>query len=320
MRYDRVSILGTGSYLPNKKITNQNIESRIDTTHEWISSKLGINERRIVEDELPSDMGYFAALKALESSGLTINDIDLIIVATSSPEKISPSTSCTIHSKFKIEKDIPAFDINAVCSGFVYAVNFVSPLISFGVYKNVLIIATEAYSKVTNWEDKHCVFFGDGAGAIVLGNSEKGWISCENKANGKDTGMTGFNLPIGGPFIMNGKEVWNQAIGVLPDSIRSILDLSGVTIDEVDMIIPHQPSINILKIIAKDLGIPMSKVKTVMDKYANIAGASVPIALDDAIRNKEIKEGDIIVLTAIGSGWTWGSTVLNWVNKFPETI
>ena len=119
---------------------------------------------------------------------------------------------------------------------------------------------------------------------------------------------------------MNGKEVWNQAIGVLPDSIRSILDLSGVTIDEVDMIIPHQPSINILKIIAKDLGIPMSKVKTVMDKYANIAGASVPIALDDAIRNKEIKEGDIIVLTAIGSGWTWGSTVLNWVNKFPETI
>lgn len=313
MRYSNVGILGTGSYLPPKIMTNKKIEETVNTTHEWINSKLGINERRVVEDELPSEIGYRAALRALESANLTINDIDLIIVATSSPEQISPSTACIIHNKFNIEKNIPAFDINAVCSGFVYAVNLVSPLISFGVYKNVLIIATESYSKVTNWEDQHCVFFGDGAGAVVIGSSTDGWISCENNANGKDTGMTGFNLPIGGPFIMKGKEVWNQAIKVIPESVKSVLKISNVDISEVDMIVPHQPSINILKIIAEDLGVPMSKVKTVMDRYANIAGASVPIALDDAVKNNEIKKGDTIVLTAIGSGWTWGSTILKWV-------
>jgi len=313
MRYNNVGILGTGSYLPSKIVTNQNIEETIDTTHEWISGKLGINERRVVENELPSDIGYKAALRALDSANLTINDIDLIIVATSSPEQISPSTACIIHNKFNIEKNIPAFDINAVCSGFVYAVNLVSPLISFGVYKNVLIIATEAYSKVTNWNDQRCVFFGDGAGSVVIGPSTDGWISCENNANGKDTGMTGFKLPIGGPFIMKGKEVWNQAIKVIPESVKNILKISNVDISEVDMIVPHQPSINILKIIAENLGFPMSKVKTVMDRYANIAGASVPIALDDAVKNGEIKKGDIIVLTAIGSGWTWGSTILQWV-------
>jgi 3-oxoacyl-[acyl-carrier-protein] synthase-3 len=313
MRYNNVGILGTGSYLPTKIITNKKIEETVNTTHEWINTKLGINERRVVEEELPSEIGYQAALRALESANLTINDIDLIIVATSSPEQISPSTACIIHNKFNIENNIPAFDINAVWSGFVYAVNLVSPLISFGVYKNVLIIATEAYSKVTNWDDQHCVFFGDGAGAIVIGSSIDGWISCESNANGKDTGMTGFKLPIGGPFIMRGKEVWNQAIKVIPESVRNILKISDVNIDEVDMIIPHQPSINILKIIAEDLGIPMSKVKTVMDKYANIAGASVPIALDDAVKNGEIKKGNTIVLTAIGSGWTWGSTILKWV-------
>lgn len=312
MRYNNVGILGTGSYLPSKVITNQDIEKNVNTTHEWISSKLGINERRVTEDELPSDMGYQSALKALESANLTINDIDLIIVATSSPEKISPSTSCIIHNKFNIEKNIPAFDINAVCSGFVYALNLVSPLISFGVYKNVLIVATEAYSKITNWDDKHCVFFGDGAGSVVLGYSEGGWIACESNANGKDTGMTGFNLPIGGPFVMKGEEVWNQAIKVLPQSIKNILKISNTNIDDVDMIVPHQPSINILKIVAKELEIPMTKVKTVMNKYANIAGASIPIALDDAIKNNEIKKGDTIVLTAIGSGWTWGSTIIKW--------
>jgi 3-oxoacyl-[acyl-carrier-protein] synthase-3 len=313
MRYSNVGILGTGSYLPPKIVTNKKIEETVNTTHEWINTKLGINERRVVEDELPSEIGYRAALNALESANLTIDDIELIIVATSSPEQISPSTACIIHNKFNIEKNIPAFDINAVCSGFVYAINLVSPLISFGVYKNVLIIATEAYSKVTNWNDQHCVFFGDGAGAVVIGSSTDGWVSCESSANGKDTGMTGFKLPIGCPFIMRGKEVWDQAIKVIPESVKNILKISDVDISEVDMIVPHQPSINILKINAEDLGIPMTKVKTVMDKYANIAGASVPIALDDAVKNGEIKKGDTIVLTAIGSGWTWGSTILKWV-------
>jgi len=312
MRYNNVGIKGTGSYLPSKILTNYDIEQKVNTTHEWIQTKLGINERRIVENELPSDIGYKAAKQALTSANLTIEDIDLIIVATSSPEKISPSTACTIHNKFNTNKNIAAFDLNAVCSGFVYAVNFVTPLISYGVYNNVLIIATEAYSKITNWNDQHCVFFGDGAGAIVLSHTNKGWMSCESTANGNGTGMTGFNLPLNSPFIMKGKEVWNQAVKVIPESIRNILKTSNTNIKDIDLIIPHQPNINILKNIANELGVPMSKIKTIVDKYANIAGASIPIALDEAIKNGEIKENSTILLTAIGSGWTWGSTIISY--------
>jgi 3-oxoacyl-[acyl-carrier-protein] synthase-3 len=311
MIYNNVGIKGVGSYLPSKVVTNYDLENNINTTHTWIKDKLGINERRVAE-ELPSDMGYNAALKALESANMSIDDIDLIIVATSSPEKISPSTACIIHNKFNINRDIPAFDINAVCSGFVYAINLMIPLISYKVHKNVLIIATEAYSKHTDWTNQHSVFFGDGAGAIILGHDEEGWMSFESSANGKDTGMTGFNMPLNAPFIMKGKEVWEQAIKVLPTSIKNVLNKSNIKADQVDMLIPHQPSINILKIVADRVGLPMSKVKTVMHKYANIAGASVPIALDDAIKNNEIKKGDIIVFTAIGSGWAWGSTILKW--------
>jgi 3-oxoacyl-[acyl-carrier-protein] synthase III len=312
MVYNNVGIKGVGSYLPNKIVTNYDLENNINTTHTWIKDKLGIDERRITE-ELPSEMGYKAALKALESANLNINDVDLIIVATSSPEKISPSTSCIIHNKFNIDKNIPAFDINAVCAGFVYAVNIMIPLVSHKVYKNVLIIATEAYSKHTDWNNQHSVFFGDGAGAIVLGYDEEGWMSFENNANGKDTGMTGFNMPLNAPFIMKGKEVWEQAIKVLPTSIKNILKKSNTKVEDVNMLIPHQPSINILKIVANEVGLPMDKVKTVMHKYANIAGASIPIALDDAIINNQINKGDIILFTSIGSGWAWGSTIMKWV-------
>lgn len=312
MIYNSVGIKGVGSHLPDKVVTNYDLEKSVNTTHTWIKDKLGIDERRVAE-ESPSEMGYKAALKALESANLGIDDIDLIIVATSSPEKISPSTACIIHNKFNIDRDIPAFDINAVCSGFVYAINLMIPLISHKVYKNVLIIATEAYSKHTDWNNQHSVFFGDGAGAIVLGYDEEGWMSFESSANGKDTGMTGFNMPLNEPFIMRGKEVWEQAVKVLPTSIKSVLEKSNIKVDEVDMLIPHQPSINILKIVADEVGLPMSKVKTVMHKYANIAGASVPIALDDAIMNNQINKGDIIVFTAIGSGWAWGSTIMKWV-------
>ena len=313
MRYNNVGIKGIGTYLPSRVVTNLDIQKNVDTSHEWIYSKLGIVERRVVEDELPSQMGYDASVKALKDSNLTIEDIDLIITVTSSPEKTSPSTACTIHSKFNTDKDIPAFDINAVCAGFVYAVNFVTPLISYGVYNNVLIVATEAYSKVTDWSNQHSVFFGDGAGAIILGQSQEGWIACESSANGKGTGMTGFNLPTGGPFIMKGKEVWDQATKVLPQSITKVLNKANLTIDEVNLIIPHQPSINILKIIAQELGISMDKVQTVMDKYANIAGASIPIAMDEAFKQNKIKEGDILVLTSIGAGWAWGSTVIKYL-------
>lgn len=310
----KVSIKGTSSYLPTKVVTNLDISKKIDTTDEWIYTKLGIKERRVAQNESVSDMGYKSALSALSDANLDKNDIDMIIVATSSPDKISPSVACTIHEKLKLNRKIPAFDINAVCSGFVYALTVASSMIESNICNTVLIIATEAYSKNTNWEDRHSVFFGDGAGAVILGKSKDGWVHSEILADGSGTGMTGFQQPLDQPFIMNAKEVWNQAVSVLPDSINKVLSDTNTNVNDIRMLIPHQPSINILKIIAKEVGLPMSKVKTVMDRYGNIAGASIPIALHEAIINKEITRGDKILFTAIGSGWTWGTILMNYDN------
>jgi 3-oxoacyl-[acyl-carrier-protein] synthase-3 len=313
MKYNNITIKGTSSYLPDTILTNDQIAKNVDTSDEWIFNKLGIKERRISNsEETVSEMGYRAALSVLEKSNIDKEDIDLIIVATSSPEKISPSTACTIHQKLGIKRNIPSFDVNAVCSGFVYAVTIGSSLISTGNLKNVLIIATESYSTHTDFSDQHSVFFGDGAGAVILGKSENGWIYSEINSNGSGTGMTGFVMPLDKPFIMRGKEVWNQAISVLPDSINDVLRGTNLSIEDIKMVVPHQPSINILKIIAEKNNIPFTKVKTVMDRYANIAGSSIPIALDEAINNKEIEMGDKILLTAIGSGWTWGSLIINY--------
>jgi 3-oxoacyl-[acyl-carrier-protein] synthase-3 len=313
MKHSGVTIKGVGSYLPSRVVTNEELQANVGTTAEWIQSKLGIVERRVVsETETPSVIGYKAAIDALASANISKEDLDMIIVATSSPEQISPSTACIIHNKLDINKNVPAFDINAVCSGFVYAMSIAAPLISSGACKNILIIATEAYSRVTDWNDQHCVFFGDGAGAVVLGASQDGYIVTQLQANGNGTGMTGFNLSLNEPFVMRGKEVWNQAIKVLPQSIIDVLAEAELQPEDLDMLVPHQPSINILKIVAEQVGLPMSKVKTVMDQYANIAGASIPIALEDAISKGEIRVGDKIMLTAIGSGWTWGSILLNY--------
>jgi 3-oxoacyl-[acyl-carrier-protein] synthase-3 len=313
MKYNNVTIKGTSSYLPDNVLTNEKISLRVDTTDEWIFNKLGIKERRISSaHDTVSEMGYKAAALVLDDSGMSKEDIDMIIVATSSPEKISPSTACTIHKKLGITRDIPSFDINAVCSGFVYAITLGSSLISSGAFKNIMVIATESYSTHTDFGDQHSVFFGDGAGAVIIGESEKGWIYSKIKSNGSGTGMTGFVMPLDSPFIMRGKEVWDQAIKVLPESINEVLEETDLSIDDISMVVPHQPSINILKIIAEKNNIPFSKVKTVMDRYANIAGASIPVALDESIKNGEIKKGEKILLTAIGSGWTWGSLIVNY--------
>jgi 3-oxoacyl-[acyl-carrier-protein] synthase-3 len=201
-----------------------------------------------------------------------------------------------------------------VCSGFVYGLTVAASMIDSGTCNRILLIATESYSKNTNWDDRHSVFFGDGAGAVILEKSEKGWIYSELQANGSGTGMTGFKQPLNEPFIMNAKEVWDQAVSVLPDSIKQVLSNTNTSIDEISMLVPHQPSINILKIIANDVNLPMTKVKTVMDRYGNIAGASIPIALHEALINNEIVKGDKILLTAIGSGWTWGTILINYEN------
>ena len=257
MKYNNIKILGTSSYLPERILSNLEITENVNTSDEWIYQKLGIRERRISNaEETVSEMGYRAAILALEKSGIDKEDLDMIIVATSSPEKISPSTACTIHQKMGIKKNLPAFDVNAVCSGFVYGITIASSLISSGAFKNILIIATESYSSHTDWNDQHSVFFGDGAGAMILGSSDDGWIYSEISANGSGTGMTGFTMPLNSPFIMKGKEVWDQAISVLPDSIRDVLRGTNLSISDISMVVPHQPSINILKLIAKDIDLP----------------------------------------------------------------
>lgn len=310
MILEGVTLKSTGSYLPSKIRTNSQIENSAPTTATWIEERLGIKERRTVTEETLSDIAYQAATSALAASSASKEDIDMIIVATSSPERISPATACTVHDMLKIEKNIPCFDINAVCAGFVFAMHLAAPLISNGAYKNIMIIGAETYSKITDWTDRNSVFFGDGAGAVILTTSEKGWISSKIKSDGSGTGSTGFTCPLIGKYKTNPREVWEAATGRLPTSITEVLEQSGLTKDDIDIFVPHQASIHMLKDIAGKVEIPENKVKTVMDRYGNIAGASIPIALDDAFKNKEIARGDKILLSAIGSGWSWGSMVI----------
>lgn len=312
MRNNNVTILGTGMYLPENIMTNEDLCHQIKTTPEWVEEKLGIKERRISKFESTSQLAYQAAWRALEKSNVDKEDLDLIMVVTSSPDKISPSTACTVHSMLDIKKDVPSFDINAVCAGFVYGMSFASTLISSGIYKKILIVASETYSKHMTLDDRNCVFFGDGAGAVVLGTSKNGWTVSDIKSNGNGSGMTGFTMPLTGNFSMIGKEVWEQAVRVLPESIITVLEEAKLGVDDIKMLVPHQPSINILKVVAEKVGMDMENVKVVQHKYGNIAGASIPIALHDAFENNEIQKGDKILLSAVGAGWAWGSMIINY--------
>jgi 3-oxoacyl-[acyl-carrier-protein] synthase-3 len=312
MKFKNVTIKGTGAHLPETVLSNLEIEKTADTTDAWIYKALGIRERRIIRNEDISDLGVKAAYKALENAGIDKEEVDMIIVATSSPERISPATASIIHRKLGIKKNVPSFDINAVCAGFVFSLGVAAPLISSGMYKNILIIATEAYSKITDYSHRNCVFFGDGAGAVVLGYSNKGWIYTELQSNGSGTGATGFNCSLDEKYTTIPSEVWDQAVSVLPDSITSVLDKTNLKPEDISLFVPHQASNKLLKLIASKVGIPEEKVKTVMHKYGNIAGASIPIAFDEARRNKEVCKGDKLLFTAIGSGWSWGSIVIHY--------
>lgn len=312
MRFNNVTIRGTGSYVPTDIISNEELADGINTTPEWIKDKLGISERRQMDyRDNPSDMAYRATIKALANAHLNKEDLDMIIVVTSSPEQISPSTACILNNKLELEKNVPSFDVNAVCAGFVYGISIAAPLISSGAYKNILIVASEGYSKITDYMHRNAVFFGDGAGAVILSSSEKGWISSELSANGKGSGLTGFSLKHGEKYTTIPKQVWDQAVDVLPKSIESILKTNDVSVDDIDLFIPHQASINMLNVIADKVNLPKSKLKTVMNKYGNIAGASIPIVLDELNQSGELVEGSTILMSAIGSGWAWGSVLIN---------
>ena len=304
-------IIGLGSYLPENIVTNKSLEKNVNTNDEWVFSRLGIRERRICNPEQSSsDLGFMAAKNALDSCNKTIHDIDLIIVATSTPDRKSPSTACIIQEKFD-RTEIPAFDLNAVCSGFIYALGVSNSLLKSGAYNRILLIAAEKYSSITDWSDRNCVFFGDGAGAVILEKDDDNLFDCVLKSDGK--GKDGFSvIPETGFFKMDGRAVFNQGTKVLPSSIAELLNRTNLTVDDINLCVPHQPSVRILKSTANTIGLPINKVAMTMHKYANTAGASIPVTLVDAFNCNKLQYDDIILFTAVGSGWTWGSAIIRW--------
>lgn len=320
-----MKILGIGSYLPDKIITNKDLEKLVDTNDNWIQDRLGIKERRqALSNVSSSDLGYEACLAAIENSGIDKSKIDLLICVTSTPDRISPSTACIIQEKLQIN-NTPAFDLNAVCSGFVYGLTIANSLLKSNTFKKILLVATETYSKITNYSKRDCVFFGDGAAAVILEKSTDYFFDSLIMADG--TGIENFTVKAGGSkfgstketidqglhyFEMNGKEVYKTGTKVLPECIKEILTKNNLNVNDISWMAPHQPSIKILEETAKSIGLDFSKVLTSMDVYANTAGASIPITLDKHYKKGSLKRGDLILLAAVGSGWTWGSCIIEW--------
>jgi 3-oxoacyl-[acyl-carrier-protein] synthase-3 len=313
-------IIGTGSYLPQKIVTNADLEKSVETTSEWIVERTGINQRHIAaEGELTSDLAAQAAKKALENSGLKAEEIELIIVATTTPDLTFPATATTIQAKIGAKAAF-AFDIQAVCSGFVFALVTADNFIKSGQVKNALVIGADKLSSIVDWKDRNtCVLFGDGAGAVVLQATDKdhGIIASSLHSDGtlndilKTSGGPASNQKTG--FIeMAGKEVFKHAVEKMVKSVLSTLDKAGLTTKDIDLLIPHQANLRILSAVATRLELPEEKVVLTVQNHANTSAASIPLALDQANRENRIKDGDILVLEALGGGLTWGSVVLKW--------
>jgi len=322
-----VKIIGTGSYTPKTVYTNEYLETIIDTNAGWIEKHLGIKERRIAADnQCTSDLASQAALNAIENSGLTRDDIDLIIVATATPDRLAPSTAAIVQDKIQAYNAV-AFDISAVCSGFLYAMSIASQFIASGVYDNVLVIGADTFSRITDWTRRDAVFFGDGAGAAVLshGNENEGFLAFRLYTDGR--GKWNYTIPAGGSempatsetianklhyFQMNGRAVYETGTEVLPKAINQVLSDTGLSIGDIDFMIPHQPSIKILEKTAEIIGLPWEKVMTNMERYANTSGGTIPILLDEVNRAGKLKKGDLILFAAVGSGWTYGASIIKW--------
>lgn len=318
-------ISGTGSFVPPHVIKNNYFDS-VGSSDEWIFNTLGIKERRIARGETTSDLAAMAGLKAIENAGFTPQDIDLIIVATATPDRLAPSCACFVQEKIGA-KNATAFDISAVCSGALFATSIGVQFIKTGMYHNVLVIGADTFSNIIDWERRDAVFFGDGAGAILLSQTteDKGFVEFILHADG--TGKDHFTIPAGGSeepasedtvkqrkhyFQMNGKAVYDTATQVVPKSIRELLLKNKLSIEAIKYMIPHQPSIGILKEIAKQVGMPFEKVKTNMDKYANTSGGTIPIVLDEVLKQESMKSGDLFLFAAVGAGWTWGTALYKW--------
>lgn len=317
-------IRGIGSFLPENIVTNEQIEKTIETSSTWIEQKLGIKERRVAgSGTSSSDLGAKASIRAIQDAGLTVSDIDLILCVTSTPDRLSPSTACLIQEKIGAFNSA-AFDLNAVCSGFIYGLEVSNSLLKTKKYSNILLVACETYSKITDWSARNCVFFGDGAGAVILQDAES-IFDCIIRADGR--GKENFTVRGGGSFLpashqtvddkehffkMNGREVYKTGIKVLPESILELLSRNCIDISEINHLVPHQPSINILKETARIINFNFEKVAKTMHIYANTAGASIPVTLDHLNKNGKLNFDDMLLFAAVGSGWTWGSAIIQW--------
>ena len=312
-------IIGTGSYLPEKILTNKELESSLDSTDEWITSRTGIKERHIAgPGEKTSDLAYEAALKAIASANITPGDIDLIILATTTPDKIFPSTACTVQAKLGI-KECPAFDIQAVCTGFVYALSIADKFIKTNSAKNVLVIGADRMSSITNYTDRsNAILWGDGAGAVILSASnEVGIISTHIHAAGNHEEL--LHVPrhdkasnIADTIEMKGNQVFKIAVNTLDKIVDETLENSGITKAEIDWLVPHQANIRILEATAKKLDMSMDKVIVTIDRHGNTSAASIPLALDEGVRSGKIRKNHMILMEAFGGGFTWGSALVKY--------
>ena len=320
MTYSRIA--GTGSYLPEKVVTNHDLEKTIDTSDEWIRERTGIKRRHIAaEDESTSDLALAAARQALDMAGLTAEDIDLIIIATTTPDKVFPATACIVQRRLGIG-GCGAFDVQAACSGFVYGLDLADRYIRTGAGKNVLVIGAETLSRLTNWEDRTtAVLFGDGAGAVVLQETdEPGLISTHIHSDGQYEDLLqvpqgvsqGYDVTRAGEaFIqMNGNAVFRRAVATLDSIARETLDRNNIDKHDLDWFVPHQANMRIIAAAAKKLDMPMERVIVTVDEHANTSAASIPLALDVAVRDGRIKRGELLLFEAFGAGFTWGSALL----------
>ncbi|MGC4397838.1 beta-ketoacyl-ACP synthase III [Hydrogenophaga sp. T2] len=322
-RFSRIT--GTGSHLPPRRLTNDDMVALlaprgVETSDQWIIERTGIRARHFADDGVfASDLGVLAARAALEAAGREAGDIDLIVVATSTPDMVFPSTAAIIQNKLGIA-GCPAFDVQAVCSGFVYALTVADAMIRTGSANRALVIGTEIFSRLLNFDDRTtCVLFGDGAGAVVLEASDKpGILASDLHADGKHVGIlcvpghVSGGQVLGDPLLkMDGQAVFKLAVGVLESAARAVLDKAGRTDADIDWLIPHQANIRIMQGTAKKLKLPLDKLVVTVDEHGNTSAASIPLALDHAVRAGKVKAGDTVMLEGVGGGFTWGAVLLD---------
>lgn len=322
----RAVITGVGSCVPPKIVTNADLEKMVETSDEWIRSRTGIQERRISDDGTStSDLALIAAERALNAANLSPQNLDLIVVGTTSPDYLFPSVGCILQNQLQA-KQAAAFDVSAACSGFNYALMVASSFIENGTYANILVVGADTLTKYLNWKDRGtCILFGDGAGAVVLSPANDGtgilanWLKAEGHlghhlimpgGGSRDPGQKN------GRFItMDGKEVFRFAVRVLEESIREVLKNANLAVKDISLLIPHQANIRIIDHVVKKMGLPKEKVYVNLHKYGNTSAASIPLALDEALSDGKIKKGDIVVLSGFGAGLTCGANVIKWGGK-----